>query len=209
MKKGHRDTETDEKTLLELIMAMFQKNLQNPPIQKLLKTLSLHWLVNSSVIMVHSCQKCPIDKEGKGAIVPLNFFKSQSLIQVNLVIFYLFLKKINTYAHVKNMYKWWSKYCKWLTTIVCINFCQNYRTELTIECNPLLPFSRISDNSTSWTCTHVDIIRQYTIMYLKITKLSTKWMSFLILNKYWECHEITEYLKNYSWSKHVKQKNSF
>jgi hypothetical protein len=84
--QGHRDTETDEKTLLELIMAMFQKNLQNPPIQKLLKTLSLHWLVNSSVIMVHSCQKCPIDKEGKGAIVPLNFFKSQSLIQVNLVI---------------------------------------------------------------------------------------------------------------------------
>ena len=31
--------------------------------------------------------------------------------------------------------------------------------------------------------------------------------SFLILNKYWECHEITEYLKIYywSWSKHVKQ----
>ena len=24
-------------------------------------------------------------------------------------------------------------------------------------------------------------------------------MSFLILNKYWECHEITEYQKMYSW----------
>jgi hypothetical protein len=24
-------------------------------------------------------------------------------------------------------------------------------------------------------------------------------MSFLILNKYWECHEITEYLNIYSW----------
>jgi hypothetical protein len=34
-------------------------------------------------------------------------------------------------------------------------------------------------------------------------------MSFLILNKYWECHGITEYLKNYSWSKHVKQINEF
>ena len=34
-------------------------------------------------------------------------------------------------------------------------------------------------------------------------------MSFLILNKYWECHEITEYLKIYSWSKHVKQINEF
>jgi hypothetical protein len=34
-------------------------------------------------------------------------------------------------------------------------------------------------------------------------------MSFLILNKYWECHEITEYLKMYSWSKHVKQINEF
>jgi hypothetical protein len=31
----------------------------------------------------------------------------------------------------------------------------------------------------------------------------------LILNKYWECHEITEYLKIYSWSKHVKQINEF
>jgi hypothetical protein len=34
-------------------------------------------------------------------------------------------------------------------------------------------------------------------------------MNFLILNKYWECHEITEYLKIYSWSKHVKQINEF
>ena len=25
----------------------------------------------------------------------------------------------------------------------------------------------------------------------------------------WECHEITEYLKNSSWSKHVKQINEF
>ena len=32
---------------------------------------------------------------------------------------------------------------------------------------------------------------------------------FLILNKYWECHEITECLKIYSWSKHVKQINEF
>ena len=32
-------------------------------------------------------------------------------------------------------------------------------------------------------------------------------MSFLILNKYWECHEMTENLKIYSWSKHVKQLN--
>jgi hypothetical protein len=32
-------------------------------------------------------------------------------------------------------------------------------------------------------------------------------MNFLILNKYWECPEITEYLKFYSWSKHVKQIN--
>jgi hypothetical protein len=34
-------------------------------------------------------------------------------------------------------------------------------------------------------------------------------MSFLISNKYWECHEITEYLEMYSWSKHVKQINEF
>ena len=29
--QGHRDTETDEKTLLELIMAMFQKKSSEPP----------------------------------------------------------------------------------------------------------------------------------------------------------------------------------
>jgi hypothetical protein len=34
-------------------------------------------------------------------------------------------------------------------------------------------------------------------------------LNFLILNKYWECYEITEYLKIYSWSKHVKQINEF
>jgi hypothetical protein len=40
----------------------------------------------------------------------------------------------------------------------------------------------------------------------------TSRMSFLILNRYWECHEITEYVKIYSWtswSKHVKQINEF
>jgi hypothetical protein len=54
-------------------------------------------------------------------------------------------KMLKWYVH--NTYKWWSKYCKWLTTIVCINFCQNYLTELTIKHNPLLPLSRISDIS--------------------------------------------------------------
>jgi len=34
-----------------------------------------HWiLAHSSVIMAHSYKKCPIDKEGKVAIVPLKFF---------------------------------------------------------------------------------------------------------------------------------------
>ena len=49
--------------------------------------------------------------------------------------------------YVQNTYKWWSIYCKWLTTIVCIHFCQTYLTELPILLNPSLLLSRISDNS--------------------------------------------------------------
>ena len=59
------------------------------------------------------------------------------IITPHQTMFYLFKKKINTYARVKNTYKGWSKYCKWLTTIVCIQFCQNYLTELPIKLNPL------------------------------------------------------------------------
>ena len=51
------------------------------------------------------------------------------------------------WKYVHNTYKWWPKYCKWMTTTVCIHFCQNYLIELTIKRNPLLPLSRISDNS--------------------------------------------------------------
>ena len=57
----------------------------------------------------------------------------------------MFILKKNQY--LCTCWKWWSKYCKWLTTIFWINFCQNYLTELAIKCNPLLPLSRISDNS--------------------------------------------------------------
>ena len=39
-----------------------------------------------------------------------------------------------------------------------------------------------------------------TLMIMKMNVMISR-MSFLILNKYWECHEITEYLK----SKHVNQ----
>jgi hypothetical protein len=46
-----------------------------------------------------------------------------------------------------NTYKWWSIYCKWQTTIVCIHFRQTYLIELPILLNPSLSLSRISDNS--------------------------------------------------------------
>jgi hypothetical protein len=69
------------------------------------------------------------------------------IITPHQTMFLFIKKKINTYARVKNMYKWWPRYCKWLTTIVCIHFCQNYLTELPIKLNPLLPIIRISDNS--------------------------------------------------------------
>ena len=35
-------------------------------------------------------------------------------------------------------------------------------------------------------------------MIMKMNVMISR-VSFLILNKYWECHEITEYLKMYSW----------
>ena len=44
MHKGTVILRLMKRALLQLIMV--QENLQNPPIQKLLKTLSLHWLVN-------------------------------------------------------------------------------------------------------------------------------------------------------------------
>ena len=47
-----------------------------------------------------------------------------------------------------------------------------------------------------------------TLMIMKTNVMISR-MIFLILNKYWECQEITEYLKIYSWSKHVKQINQF
>ena len=43
-------------------------------------------------------------------------------------------------------------------------------------------------------------------MIMKMSVMISR-ISFLLLNKYWECHVITECLKNYSWSKHVKQIN--
>ena len=46
------------------------------------------------------------------------------------------------------------------------------------------------------------------MMIMKMNVMISR-MFFLILNKYWECHEITEYLRNYSWRKHVKQMKSF
>ena len=52
-----------------------------------------------------------------------------------------------------------------------------------------------------------------TLMIMMIMKMNVmiSRMSFLFLNKYWECHQIIEYLKIYSWSKqtHVKQINEF
>ena len=44
-----------------------------------------------------------------------------------------------------------------------------------------------------------------TLMIMMIMKMSVmiSRMNFLILNKYWECHDITEYLKYYSWNKHA------
>jgi hypothetical protein len=46
------------------------------------------------------------------------------------------------------------------------------------------------------------------MMMIKMNVMISR-IRVLILNKYWECHEITEYLKTYSWSKHVKQINEF
>jgi hypothetical protein len=46
------------------------------------------------------------------------------------------------------------------------------------------------------------------MMMIKMNVMISR-IRVLILNKYWECHEITEYLKIYSWSKHVKQINEF
>jgi hypothetical protein len=69
------------------------------------------------------------------------------IIPPHQTMFLFIFKKINTYTPVKNMYTWWSKYYKWLTTIVCIHLCQNYLTELPIKLNPLLPLIRILDNS--------------------------------------------------------------
>ena len=54
-----------------------------------------------------------------------------------ILIFFLFFTQ----------YKWWSIYCKWLTTIICILFCQTYLTELPILLNPLLTLSWISNNT--------------------------------------------------------------
>jgi hypothetical protein len=45
-------------------------------------------------------------------------------------------------------------------------------------------------------------------LIMKMNVMISK-LNFLILNKYWECYEITEYLKIDSWSKHVKQINEF
>jgi len=55
------------------------------------------------------------------------------------------------------------------------------------------------------------ILFHKTLMMIMIMKMNVmiSMMSLSILNKYCECHEITEYLQIYSWSKHVKQINEF
>ena len=63
------------------------------------------------------------------------------------ILFFFIKKKICIYASVKNTYKWWSIFPTRLTTIICIHVYQIYMTELPILLSPVLPFSRISDNS--------------------------------------------------------------
>jgi hypothetical protein len=54
--------------------------------------------------------------------------KIQIITPNQRMFLFIFKKSILTHMLKIRTYKWWSKYCKWLTTIVCIHFCKNYLT---------------------------------------------------------------------------------